>query len=155
MENSNEPSEDDLFVTTSVQNEAPQSEKKTKSKRKMSLKERERLLSNLKRGRETAARNRKLRAEAKKKNKAKLRDEENNLLHGNKLVTNSDIVNRLNTIETLLSNLKQPQNVVEPAPEVKPVKEEELKKVEKVEEPIIDTMIPELEPLSNFKLPEW
>ena len=84
MENSNEPSEDDLFVTTSVQNEAPQSEKKTKSKRKMSLKERERLLSNLKRGRETAARNRKLRAEAKKKVKAKLRDEEDNLLHGNK-----------------------------------------------------------------------
>ena len=155
MENCNEPSEDDLFVTTSVQNEAPQSEKKTKSKRKMSLKERERLLSNLKRGRETAARNRKLRAEAKKKVKAKLRDEEDNLLHGNKLVTNSDIVNRLNTIETLLSNLNQTrvEPVVEREPEPTPSKVEDTVKSEP--DPIVETIIPELQPLSNFNLPEW
>ena len=149
MENPNEPSENDLFETTSVQDLAPQPKKKTKAKREISKEQRQRLLDNLKRGRETASRNRKMRAEAKKKVKAKLKDEQDKILNGDNLFTNGDIVNRLNTIETLLSNLKtQTRTITKPEPSKPEPKVEEPK-------PIAEAMIPELQPLSNFQLPEW
>ena len=55
----------------------------------------------------------------------------------------------LNTIETLLSNLKtQPRTITKPEPSKPEPKVEEPK-------PIAEAMIPELQPLSNFQLPEW
>jgi hypothetical protein len=84
--------ENELFVDGSVQ-------KKKKKKRVLTPEQRERLLANLKRGRETASRNRRIRAEAKAK------QGRNRVTEPTSLAKPDNVYTRLSRMESLLESL--------------------------------------------------
>ena len=155
--------ESDLFEESIPEIEEPSPPptriKKEKKKREVSPEQRERLLANLKRGRETAARNRKLRATAKAKVKAKLKVQQDQILGGAALFTNSDIVTRINKLEELLVQWKTPVSEPEPEPaKPEPEPEPEPKPKPKLApepEPEPKPVAAPLHRLSNFTLPVW
>jgi len=105
---------------------------KPKKKRQMSEEQRQRLLENLKRGRETAMRNRKRRAEAKRLEKQNKVEKIEKMLTEQKPNNNCDLKDEIQQLKLEIAELKKSRFDVKP---VKPVNDVVVK--EEVKEDVI------------------